>query len=261
MRKYGIFSWFSYGLPIKKRLELIKEAGFDAVTLWWGEKGRMKQPDMARKMGLIVENVHAPFLRANSIWEDNQAGDRYLDSLLGCIKECSELSVPVLVVHITDFGDEPEISDVGLDRLKKLVEFAGNKRINIALENTCFLQPLKHAFDNIDSENLGFCYDCGHENFGTPYVDWLSLFGNRLLTVHLDDNFGDSDAHLLPFDGKADWERITESLKKCRHTEFLSLEVDFNKKLPESHIYNDLDAGDYLKLAYTRLKNIGESIS
>ena len=75
--------------------------------LWWGEEDRMKQPDMARKIGLTVENAHAPFVRANSVWEDNPAGEQYLGSLLDCIKECHELSVPVLVVHITGFKAAP----------------------------------------------------------------------------------------------------------------------------------------------------------
>lgn len=31
----GIFSWFGYVMPMKERLELIKKAGFDGVTIWW----------------------------------------------------------------------------------------------------------------------------------------------------------------------------------------------------------------------------------
>ncbi len=30
----GIFSWFSYQLPIQERLQLIKEAGFNTTALW-----------------------------------------------------------------------------------------------------------------------------------------------------------------------------------------------------------------------------------
>ena len=141
------------------------------------------------------------------------------------------------------------------------MDFADEGHVRIALENTCFLTPLKYAFDNINSEYLGFCYDSGHENCSKPYIDWLSLFGNRLLATHLDDNYGENDSHLLPFDGTIDWGRVAGSLQKSRQLEFLSLEVDFNKKLSESRIYDDLNAGDYLKLAYKRLKNVGDLIS
>jgi hypothetical protein len=32
----SIFSWFSYQIPLREGLALIKQAGFDAVMLWWG---------------------------------------------------------------------------------------------------------------------------------------------------------------------------------------------------------------------------------
>ncbi len=35
MTKFGIFAWFSYPLPIEDRLQMIKQAGFDATSLWW----------------------------------------------------------------------------------------------------------------------------------------------------------------------------------------------------------------------------------
>jgi hypothetical protein len=37
--------------------------------------------------------------------------------------------------------------------------------------------------------------------------------------------------------------------------------VDYNKKLPESRIYDDLNAEEFLRLAYKRLKNVGDLIS
>ena len=258
MNRYSIFSWFSYELPIEERLALIKEAGFDAVMLWWGDKDRRVQPKLAREAGLEVENAHAPCNNANSIWEDNAAGEEYVRALFQSIEECCELSIPVLVVHITSFREYPQISELGLGRLRKLIEFAERKEVCIALENTCFLQPLKYLFNNIDSDYLGFCYDSGHENFSKPYVDWLSMYGNRLTAMHLHDNFGGNDAHLLPFDGGINWTRVLESLKGSRPIEFLSFELDFNRKTPDSCIYGNLSAQEYLELAYERVTKLGD---
>ena len=61
MSSLGMFSWFSYPMAIQKRFELIKEAGFDATSLWWAESDRNSQPDMARGIGLEIDNIHAPF--------------------------------------------------------------------------------------------------------------------------------------------------------------------------------------------------------
>lgn len=34
MAKLGVYSWFSYPLPIEERLKIIKQAGFDATSLY-----------------------------------------------------------------------------------------------------------------------------------------------------------------------------------------------------------------------------------
>jgi hypothetical protein len=38
MQKLGMFAWFGYDLPMRERLQIIKDAGFDATALWWDEK-------------------------------------------------------------------------------------------------------------------------------------------------------------------------------------------------------------------------------
>lgn len=105
---------------------------------------------------------------------------------------------------------------------------------------------------NIESDHLGFCYDSGHENCFHQDADCLSLYGNRLFAVHLDDNFGDADTHLLPYDGTVNWNSIKEKLKKCESIDYLTLEVDFNPKHEKSQIYKGLSAEEFLALAYEK---------
>jgi hypothetical protein len=60
-----IYDWFGYALPIKERYQLIKEAGFEGVLLWWSEyldRGDYRSgPQIAREAGLFIENIHTPF--------------------------------------------------------------------------------------------------------------------------------------------------------------------------------------------------------
>lgn len=67
----GIFAWFGYEMPLKESLRLIKATGFDQVLLWWGEfEGDiplLKQPETVRRLGLEVENAHAPFQGCNTL--------------------------------------------------------------------------------------------------------------------------------------------------------------------------------------------------
>ena len=252
MLKLGIFSWFSYSLPIEKRLRMIKEAGFDATSLWWAEESKHLQPEMARKIGLEIDNIHTPFNHANDLWLDGLNGEEYLNMLISCVNNCVQHSIPVAVVHITGFSEPPEITLIGMERVKRLVDFAENKGVYLAFENLNFLQHLDYIFENIKSEHLGFCYDSGHENYFHRDADCLSCYGKRLSALHIDDNFGDHDTHLLPYDGTVNWSIIKDKLKECKGINYLTLEVDFNPKHEKSQIYKELSAGDFLALAYER---------
>ena len=57
MSGIGMFSWFSYDLPIIKRLQLIKNAGFDVTSLWWHGDKKHEQPDITRKIDYFTLEV------------------------------------------------------------------------------------------------------------------------------------------------------------------------------------------------------------
>lgn len=107
-----------------------------------------------------------------------------------------------------------------------------------------FLLPVCSGCDR-----LGFCYDSGHEQYKHPNADCLVRYGDKLFAVHLDDNFGEDDTHLLPFDGNINWASVMDKLKKCRDIRYLTLEVDFNRKHEISSLYKSLSAADFLSLA------------
>lgn len=231
---------------------MIKQAGFDATSLWWDGKDKYLQPELARKIGLQIDNIHTPFNHPNELWFDNLNGEDYLNMLTSCVNDCSQHNIPVAVVHITGFSEPPEITQIGIDRVKRLVNFAENKMVRLAFENLKFLQHLDYIFQNFKSDYIGFCYDSGHENCFHKDADCLSRYGNRLAAVHIDDNFGDHDTHLLPYDGTVNWNSIKEKLKACNIIDYLTLEVDFNPEHEKSQIYKGLSAEKFLALAYKR---------
>jgi hypothetical protein len=64
------FAWFGYELPKETCFDLIKQAGFDGVTLWWnndfGDNNFRNNPVLARNAGLFIENIHTPFEDINN---------------------------------------------------------------------------------------------------------------------------------------------------------------------------------------------------
>jgi len=218
MRKYTIVDYFGYNLSPRDRMGAVKQAGFDGVVLLWADyfdDDYDRFPAYADKAGLFVENLHAPYRGANSLWYDNIRGQAYTESLMKCITDAAYLSIPTIVMHPTAKGKIalPDAFDtVGIDRMKRIAELAERHDVNVAIENMESPDYVGYIFDSVQSDRLRFCYDSGHRNCFTPDIDLLSRYGSRLTALHLHDNDGTKDAHTLPFTGTIDWKAIGKQL-------------------------------------------------
>ena len=71
--------------------------------------------------------------------------------------------------------------------------------------------------------------DCLYLNVFTPEENFLNVYGNRLFAMHLHDNDGQSDLHLIPFSshGTINWEEKISLLKNTKlFSESIVLEVE-----------------------------------
>lgn len=253
----GLYAWFGYELPLAASLERIREAGFDAVSLWWADAPdgltRTAQADLARKTGLTVENAHAPFDGCNDLWVPGLRGDEAAAGLLACVSDCAVARVPVLVVHLTDGPAPPPDSSVGLERLRPVVDTAERLGVKLAFENLRHIPHLRKVLDAFDSPCVGLCYDSGHHHGWGREADWLADYGSRLFTLHLHDNDGKQDSHSLPFDGGIDWRPLARKIARTGYTGPTSLEVQAGGGYEER-----MPAAAFLQRAADAAARIGE---
>lgn len=67
--------------------------------------------------------------------------------------------------------------------------------------------------DAFHDESVGICWDFGHANImGYDQASALTRIGHRLKATHVNDNFGVSDTHNLPFMGTVKWEDVMQAL-------------------------------------------------
>lgn len=95
----------------------------------------------------------------------------------------------------------------------------------LALENLRHAAHLHAALSALTGPFTRFCYDSGHHfgwGKGEPY---LERYGSRLAALHLHDNDGTRDQHLLPFDGAVDWARPHGPAGATGYDGSLTLEV------------------------------------
>jgi len=237
----------------KEWFNLLRQAGFDGVILWWndefGDTNFHSNPIMARDAGLFVENIHASFDKVSNLWLDNLDGNAQLDYFLGLIDDCAKYQIPAMVMHLTCGINPPPYNELGLDRVKLLVEKAEKNEVNLAFENLSTTKHLEYVLNRIDSPRAGFCYDSGHHHCWTPKGDFLAQYGSRLMSLHLHDNDGTDDHHLLPLDGNIDWPATMSKIKKTGYTGPIAMEV-------VNTGYKDLPPEEFLRLLYERAKKL-----
>ena len=72
----------------------------------------------------------------------------------------------------------------------------------------------------------GICWDVGHANIsGYKQSEQLNVLKGKLDVLHIHDNDGVKDKHLLPFDGSVDWDDVASGLNGCDFDGIIDVEV------------------------------------
>lgn len=254
-------------------LNNIANTGFKNIMLSFKSKNIEESIATINSLGLNICYFHIDGKYANDLWATGEAVNSYINSVINQIKICGKYNIPIAVMHATigsptDFPLEP--SEIGLYNFNKILEEAKKNNVKIALENLdCFsIKHLYYLLDNIEDENLGFCYDVGHHHLYNPEVDLLKMYGNRLLAVYLHDNLMDwhmgydytRDLHLLPFDGKINFDEVCKKLNKINYNGVVMLELH-KKACGKPQLYKNIDNLKYLQDAKMRAIKLSNLIN
>lgn len=253
-------------IPFIDQLPIIKNAGFDGIFTDW-ERDVELHPiiEKARELGLYVQSLHAPFYGMDDIFHDDEGAlsNKMIADLMGTIDSCAEFGIDLAVFHAVIGMDNHSPNELGLERLRKVIDHAAEKNVRIAFENTEGEEYLKAILDRYgDREYIGFCFDSGHAMCYNSGSDILGKFGKYIFSTHLNDNMGQTeeeitfcdDNHMLPFDGIADWEKIAKQLKENNFKGPFTFElVKVNRPNRNTNDrYVEMSFEEYVKEAYER---------
>jgi len=142
-----------------------------------------------------------------------------VDLVKNRIEMTAELGGDAVVMHGADDANYEPLRR-SLDALEV---FATERSVRIALENGDF-KALTRYLSEYDPAYVGICYDCGHANIGNAAADVVPL-KDRIAVVHLHDNDGTADQHMIPFTGTVDWQQLAETLAQSSYRKCVNLEL------------------------------------
>lgn len=177
---------------------------------------RMKDPQERRKISLSTSDNN---IRSNSLREIERH-----------ILAAGDLGVPVAVLHTDIERDDSQEINYLMESLIYLDDVAKKSGVLIALENHTTkyvtVKLLIELISKVDSDSLGICLDVGHSNIFSNYVSDLSEARRFLFALHLHDNNGEEDEHLLPYEGVVDFDYIIGFLRTSKFQGVVTLELN-----------------------------------
>ena len=249
------------GIPWEKQVELFQKLGITRTFIASETENFDRVMELFRQKGIRCETLHAPYDRINDLWgEDEAAADRMLTRLKDGVDKCHRYDIGVLIVHLSSGRPMPAFHDRGLHRFEELFRYAGEKGVVPALENQRYLGNLAYFMDRYQSP--GFCWDCGHEYGFSKGIGFPELFGHRAVALHIHDNrCGDNtDDHLIPFDGKIDFESIARRLAQSGYRGTLMLEIGKEVSPGGVPVYAHLTDEEYVRRAAEAARRLARMV-
>jgi sugar phosphate isomerase/epimerase len=131
-----------------------------------------------------------------------------------------------------------EVFDARVAALSALCEHVRGSEFVICLENIWTTAPLAGdllaLIEAVGSEHLGICLDTGHLNLvGGEQGIFVRRAAGALKALHLADNDGSGDQHLMPFArGTVRWAELTTALREIGYAGLLNFEIPGENRCP-----------------------------
>lgn len=243
--------------------ELIKSAGFDAVdfsveSYKVGDKiygGSLDQfeshfthiKETAKRFELEISQTHG---RCATYWPDDEEHNKEVDEVcMHDLHATSVLGAPACVIHFpnnTRWGKcsptlmhtiTAELYDKCAVHAEKYgasiaMETFGAARVNGARISDFFAFPNEflHQYNRLDTKYKTICVDTGHtheaESFWVPPPEeMIKILGKDISILHLHDNTGHWDDHLLPGLGNINWPAVFDSLDEVGYSGVYNFEL------------------------------------
>lgn len=130
-------------------------------------------------------------------------------------------------------GSGQKIREKRLESLNELLEFTQGMKVMICLENMpqgeCIVRSgdLLEVIRSLSHSNIGICFDTGHLNIRKEEEpeDFIRACGKYLHALHIADNNGVWDEHLLPRRGSINWDKTVHALKETGYDQLVNFEI------------------------------------
>ena len=248
--KFSQSSFVYFNYPLQEAIGRLHQYGYQGIEIWGGRPhlyrhdldGQLDEiVALLDRFEMVVPNfIPAQFRYPSILCSLNETIRRdSVQYIQDAVDNALRLRAPSvsLCPGMTLFGED---LDRGWSQLRKsiveLLDYTEGTDLVLLIEpahqaeSTLILTVADglRMIEEVGSERLGILLDTGHANVnGENLAKVVASLRDVPFHVHIDDNHGDSDAHLIPGDGKIDFAPFARALKRVNYQGFVSAELGF----------------------------------
>lgn len=211
------------------------------------------------EVGLKLQDLHTSCTDQRCLWSTDEsirlAG---MEIISNRISMTGRLGGDAIIVHppVGINVDEWDCMDKSMQELEVVSKKFG---VRVAFENLFTyesIEAIMRLLEMYPEDYVGVCYDSGHGNLDSVEaagIDFLDSVKDRLLVLHLNDNDGTGDQHMVPFDGTVDWDRLCAVIESSVYSKAVSMEINMNARYGTT--------GDFLRKALAAGEKLSDMCS
>jgi sugar phosphate isomerase/epimerase len=272
--RLSVWSSYYFDLSPEDALREFKAHGFDHCEISFEhaymlmERGDIKKAGeefkrFAYELGVDISQGHLSYEAKLCKSEGREFLKKQIDLFLAmgvknAVLHCDSLTWR----NDEDVSTEEKIKE-NESALSELLDYIRDTDMIICLENlisTAFVNSvdgLLHFIEKFGSKNLGICLDTGHLNLtDRDQVNFIRKAGKHIKALHLADNEGKRDQHLMPYGcGSVDFVSVIREMKSLGYEGMYNLEIPGERMAPLEILGYKLD---YIKKMMNYLDKITE---
>jgi sugar phosphate isomerase/epimerase len=241
--QFGISTHLYHNTTLSRdHLVEIAAHGFEAVELF-ANRPHFDYTD-ARSVDLLEEGLHDTGLHLHAVhapiaedltggrWRaplsiasaDERARQHARQEVEAALSIARRVPFPFLVVHVgVPDAQNPAATDnrgdMALRTVEALQAAADPLGVRLALEvmPNRLSRPdtlVSMLEDDLETARTGLCLDFGHAFLMGDLMEAVETVAGHMITTHVHDNLGAHDDHLVPFEGRINWDATMMAVQK-----------------------------------------------
>lgn len=207
------------------------------------------------KYGISFTMGHTPY-RFNPFL-NKETFDKQLNEVENAIFVASQIGIDRVTAHggWACSENKTDLLNKNVEYFKRVLEYAEKNNVIVMIENIssnlrkCLLdvetpEDILYIIDKLNNHPLlKVCWDTGHANtMGLEQYNNILKLKGLLYGVHLQDNFGYNDDHMVPLLGTVNFDEVIQGLKDINYQGPFNFEV---------HVFNNGNTWPNFRNKYT----------